>query len=55
MCLESVHMLLALAATRDQDVIQFDITSAYLHGTLKDSVFMEQPKGYVAWGKEIWV
>ena len=36
------------AATRDLDVIQFDITSTYLHGTLKEEVYMEQPEGYIA-------
>ena len=36
MCLESLCMLLVLAATHDQDVIQFDITLACLHETLKD-------------------
>ena len=36
MCLKSLRTLLALAATRDQDVIQFDITSACLHEMLKD-------------------
>ena len=51
--LESPRTLLTLAATRDLDVVQFDITSAYLHGTLKE-VFMEQPEGYVAPGKEDW-
>ena len=37
-----LRTLLALAATRDLDVVQFDITSAYLHGTLKEEVIMEQ-------------
>ena len=55
MRLESLHTLLALAATRDLDVVQFDITSAYLHGSLKEEVYMEQPEGYVAPGKEDWV
>ena len=32
-------------------IIQFNITSAYLHSTLKE----EQPDGYVALGKESWV
>ena len=50
-----IMRLLALAATRNQDVIQFDVTSAYLHGMLKDAVFMGQPEGYVAQGKENWV
>jgi len=55
MRLESLRTILALAAIRDLDVIQFDITSAYLHGTLKEEVYMEQPEGYVAPGKEDWV
>ena len=31
---------------------RFDIKSVYLHGKLKEAVFMEQPEGYVAQGKE---
>jgi len=55
MRLESLRTILAppslpLAAIRDLDIIQFDITSAYLHGTLKGEVYMEQPEGYVAPG-----
>ena len=52
MRLESLRTILALAAIRDLDITQFDITSAYLHGTLKDEVYMEQPEGYVASGKK---
>ena len=39
-------MLLSLAVICDLDIIQFDITSAYLHGTLKEELYMEQPNGY---------
>ena len=39
--LESLRTILALVAVRDLDIIQFDITSVYLHGTLKEGVFME--------------
>ena len=39
--LESLHTILAVVAVRDLDVIQFDITSVYLHGTLKEEVYME--------------
>ena len=53
MRLESLPTLLALAVTRDQDVIQWDSTSSYSHGTLKEAVFVEQPEDYVAQGKEI--
>ena len=54
MRLESLRTILALAAIRDLDITQFDITFAYLHGTLKDEVYMEQPEGYVAPGKKDW-
>ena len=53
--LESLRTILALLSVRDLDVIQFDITSAYLHWTLKEEVYMEQPEGYVAPRKEDWV
>jgi len=55
MCLESLCTTLALAAIRDLDVIQFDITLAYLHGNLKEEVYMEQPEGYTTPRKEDWV
>ena len=55
MRLESLRTLLALAASRDFDIIQFDVTSAYLHGNLKEVLYMEQPDGYAAPGKEDWV
>ena len=35
MHLESLRTILTLVAVRDLDFIQFDITSAYLHGQLK--------------------
>jgi Reverse transcriptase (RNA-dependent DNA polymerase) len=46
MRLESLRTLLSLAAIRDLDIVQFDITSAYLHGTLKEELYVEQPDGY---------
>ena len=55
MRLESLRTLLALAASRDFDIIQFDVTSAYLHGNLKEELYMEQPDGYAAPGRENWV
>jgi len=54
MCLESLRTLLALAAIRDLYVVQFDITSAYLHGTLKEEHYMEQSEGYKVVEKPDW-
>ena len=52
---ESLRAIPALAAIRVLDVIHFGITSAHLHGALKEEVYMEQPEGYVTPGKEDWV
>ena len=55
MCLEFLRTIVGLAAIPDLNITQLDITSAYLHGTLKEGVYMEQPEGYVAPGKKDWV
>ncbi len=55
MRLELLHTLLALAVSHDLDIIQFDVTSAYLHRNLKEEVYIKQPDGYVADRKEDWV
>ena len=37
------------------NVVQFDITSAYLHSTFKEDIYMEQPEGYPDRRKRNWV
>ncbi len=37
----SLRTVLGVAAIRDFDIIQFDVTSAYLRGTLKEELYME--------------
>ena len=44
-----------MAAIRDLDIIQFDITPAHLHGAPKEELCTEQPDGYAAPGNEVWV
>jgi transposase InsO family protein len=55
--LESFRTILHLAATFDWDLRQFDIKTAFLHGILPEgeTMFMEQPAGFEAPGKEEWV
>jgi len=48
MRLQSLRTTLGLAAIHDLDIIQFDITSTYLHDALNEGVYMEQAEGYVA-------
>lgn len=45
-------MVLALAAQKGWLVFQLDVKSAFLHGELKEAVFIEQPQGYEQKGKE---
>jgi hypothetical protein len=55
--LESFRTLLHIGASLDWDIQQYDIKTAFLHGVLPSSetMFMEQPPGFEAPGKEDWV
>lgn len=50
--LDSLRLLLSLAATYDWEIHQVDIKSAYLNGHLDEEIYMEQPKGFKMPGKE---
>ncbi|WVZ84641.1 LOW QUALITY PROTEIN: hypothetical protein U9M48_031648 [Paspalum notatum var. saurae] len=50
--MESVRLLLALAATRGWNVHHMDVKSAFLNGDLKEEVYVKQPPGYVVNGQE---
>lgn len=54
--MESLRIILHLAAANDWEAEQIDVKTAYLYGILpKDEVqYMEQPKGYEEEGKEDW-
>jgi len=55
--LESLRLILHLAATLNWDLHQFDIKTAFLHGILPEdeTMYLEQPPGFEAEGKENWV
>lgn len=44
--LKSIRTLLAIAVERNWKIHQVDITAAYLNGTLKEAVYMEQPQPF---------
>jgi hypothetical protein len=50
--LTSVRVLFALATVENWEVFQIDITCAFLHGDLKETVYMEQPEGFRVKGQE---
>ncbi|PKU67431.1 Retrovirus-related Pol polyprotein from transposon TNT 1-94 [Dendrobium catenatum] len=43
----TVCILLTIALTRAWPILHFDISNAFLHGDLTDTVYMKQPPGFV--------
>ena len=50
--LNSVRVLLSLAANFDWPLHQFDVKNAFLHGDLEEEIYMELPPGYNHIGSE---
>jgi hypothetical protein len=50
--MDTVRMIVAVAAQRNWTIYQLDVKSAFLHGKLSEDVFVEQPKGYEKKGSE---
>jgi hypothetical protein len=50
--MESVRLVLALAAAKDWPVHHLDVKSAFLNGDLAETVFVKQPPGFVVKGAE---
>jgi hypothetical protein len=50
---DSLRVILAIAAARDLELIQLDVTTAFLNGLIDEVVFIAQPEGYVVPGHEL--
>jgi Reverse transcriptase (RNA-dependent DNA polymerase) len=44
--LDTVRVILSLAANFDWPLHQFDVKNAFLHGDLKEDIYMDMPPGY---------
>jgi hypothetical protein len=49
---ETFRLILAIGAWLNLAIRQFDVKSAYLHGTMKQEVWVQQPEGFKVPGKE---
>lgn len=50
--MDTVRMIIALAASKGWQVYQLDVKSAFLYGNLTEEIYVEQPKGYIKKGSE---
>src|SRR5579859_5279262 len=51
--LESIRILIAIAAIYGLEIHQMDVVTAFLAGELKEEIYMEQPEGYEMNGKDM--
>ncbi|UYV78945.1 hypothetical protein LAZ67_17000381, partial [Cordylochernes scorpioides] len=49
---ETIRLLTAIATEKNWFIDQFDVKSAYLHGTLNETIYMEQPECFKKPGEE---
>ena len=50
--IETIRVLIALAASNTWEVHHLDVKTAFLHGDLKEDVFVSQPEGFITKGSE---
>ena len=44
--LGTIRSILSVAATEQMELVQFDVSTAFLYGELEETIYMEQPEGY---------
>ena len=48
----SLRLLFAFAAQRDLDIYHLDVETAFLHGEITETIYLQQPEGFVQEGHE---
>lgn len=50
--METIRLIISLAAQNGWKIHQMDVKSAFLNGVLEETVYVEQPLGYIVKGQE---
>lgn len=50
--LDTIRSIIAVAAQSSWEIFQLDVKSAFLHGELKEDVYVRQPEGFIKKGEE---
>ena len=50
--LKSIRILLSIATYLDYEIWQMDVKTAFFNGNLEEDIYMQQPKEFVASGKD---
>ena len=50
--IKSIRILLAIVAHMDYEIWQMDAKTAFLNGSLDDTIYMVQPEGFIEKGQE---
>lgn len=53
--LETVRLMISWMLWKKGDIVQMDISNAFLQADIDTEVFMRQPPGYIVKGKEDWL
>ena len=50
--IETIRLVIAIAASNGWEIHHLDVKTAFLHGELKEDVYVTQPEGFVVAGRE---
>ena len=50
--IETIRLIIGLAALRGWKIHHLDVKTAFLHGDLKEEVYVSQPQGFIVKGQE---
>ena len=51
-CIETIRLIIALEGSHGWEIHHLDVKTAFLHGELKEEVFVKQPEGFIVPGEK---